>query len=493
MARDIRPRKPPSSKEPISDDAEEKEFEPVDDVAAKKARRRIILPGNSPISLDGDRKLTKKAKAKLEIWKGKHRGRAMDKFIQAQAERARQEFGHGSVMVGDESSRLVICIPIPALSFEFLIAQDGFPLSLVFQLVSETGIGKSALLAEFGRWFFSVGGVFNLGEAETKFNNIWYRSILGKKLFARTLISRCRSVEDWQRKLTFGVNDLKQYMVGTKEDPGPGRTFPALYGIDSIMGKQSEESMEKILGKVTKSGERGQTGEGHASRGYPIEAQIITRYMRSIPSELDNWPFSLVLVNHLKMSKDEMGNDKRTKAGGEQVGFQESFELELTKVGGPAKMIQCADFEGYPIMISCHKNSFGPGRRKIMTRLLWWFDEDEDEGWEQHTVWDWDWSTIWLLNSIIKGDKASPMLKASLRAADFHLECPSVSDIENSAWSKSLGMKKSDAAPWSDVGAMIRKDRELMDRLRNALRIARRHRLKGDYLTQLDSISETLP
>ena len=35
-----------------------------------------------------------------------------------------------------------------------------------------------------------------------------------------------------------------------------------------------------------------------------------------------------------------------------------------------------------------------------------------------------------------------------MKEVDFHLDCPSVSDVENKAWSKNLGMKAKDAAPW---------------------------------------------
>ena len=80
-----------------------------------------------------------------------------------------------------------------------------------------------------------------------------------------------------------------------------------------------------------------------------------------------------------------------------------------------------------------------------------------------------------------------------MKEVDFHLDCPSVSDVENKAWSKNLGMKAKDAAPWSEVGAMIRRDAGLMDTLRKALRINRRPLLEGNYLEQLDALAEAMP
>lgn len=501
MARNISARKSTVSDNLVAEDE--------DDVtpAAKtktKTKPKLILPANKKViindggyrrrvvTLDEDRKqkLTKKQKTSLAKYKGEQRGKSIDNLFAAIAGDKRRKFGNRAVYIGDQAESLVICIPVPALAFEFLIAQDGFPLGLIFQLVAETGIGKSALLAEFGRWFDMAGGGMELFENETKFNELWYRSIMGRRLFRRTPVNRCKSVEDWQRMLTFTTARWKAAMVGTAEAPGPGRTFPILFGIDSIMGKPSENSAEKILGKMTKGGERGITGDGHASRGYPEEALVITKYLRTYPGEMDNWPFALVLVNHLKMAKDDMGNDTRGKAGGKQVDFQESFELELSRLGGPKKKIQCSDFEGYPVALTCWKNSFGPGQRRIHTRLLWSYVEDEETGgFQQETIWDWDWSTIWLLNNILKGDKADPSLRRSLRATGFHLECPETGEIENSAWSKTLGMAKSDAEPWADLGRRIRRNREVTRLLRNALRINQRALLAGDYLSQLDTLA----
>lgn len=463
------------------------------------------IPKREIITFEDNRKLTKAAQAKLDIWKGKSRAKALDAFFAGTAERAKKKLGHGSVFIGDESNALVICIPMfgghepdahlhpGCLPMEFVIAQDGFPLGLVWQIVAKFGIGKSGLLAEFGRWFCMAGGGFQLCEAETKFNPFWYQSIMGREYFKRSPLHRCDSTEDWQKHLTFGVHDMKRFMIGDKENPGPGRTFPVLYGVDSIMGKLSEKSQEKILGKLGKDGKRGETGEGHADRGFPLEALIITRYMRTIPAELDNWPFGLVLINHLRIKQDDMGNEERNKAGGEQVNFQESFEIELKKMGGHKKMIECSEWQGYPIGISCEKNSFGPGQRRIVTRLAWCDVEREDGSWEQKSFWDWDWSTVHLLNNILRGEHASPKLRANLKAIGFHLECPSASDVENSAWSKNLGMRANDAMPWREVGAMIRRDPKLMNQLRKALRINRRPVLNGDYVRQLDALSENLP
>lgn len=452
-------------------------------------RRIVALPEET-------RKLTKKAQSLLAEWHGKNRTKKVDSFFAGHAKRMRTQFGHSSCYLGSETDNLVIGIPCPALAFEYVIAQDCFPLGLVMHLVAKAGTGKSALLAEFGRWFDLAGGGMNLFENETKFNPLWYRSIMGDDMYDnRCELHRCNSVEDWQRHLTAAVKDMKQFSIGTKEDPGPGRTLPILFGVDSIMGKQSEELQEKIVGTEGEGGKKGAEGEGFApSRYYAIEAGSISKYMRTIPQLMDNWPFALVLINHLRLNQDDSGNQVRNKSGGEQLNFQESFEIEIKKVGGHKKMISCAEFDGYPVEISCEKNSFGPTHRKIQTRIIWWEEKQEDGSWKQKTVWDWDWSTVHLLDSHIRGEKANPRLKANLAEIDFHLECPKRSDVENLAWSKSLGMKsEKEALPWCEIGALIRTNPELMDRLRKALRINARPLLKGDYLKQIEGLAELMP
>lgn len=476
------------------DEEEESESEDDDNRVASKAKPAITKPTpRAIVTLDVPRKLTKKDQKSLEGWHGKNRGLELDKFFGRQVGEARKQHGTSNVFLGSETHALVIGIPCPALAFQYVIAQDCFPLGLVLQIVAKHGVGKSGLLAEIGRWFDLAGGGMVLCENETKFNPFWYQSILGEKVYNRMLMHRCNSVEDWQRHLTGAIKLMKRDMDGTKEKPGPGRIFPVLFGVDSIMGKMSEEIQEKILGKVGKKGKQSSSGDGFAqSRSYPVEAGSITKYMRTVPQMIDKWPFALVLINHLRIKKDDMGNEERNKTGGDQIGFQESFELELKRVGGPSNSIACATYEGLPLQLMCHKNSFGPTNRKAQIRLLWWHEPDKFGTPVQKTVWDWDWATVHLLHSLM-GPKGPTYLKSRLKDIGFHIDCPSVSDVDNSAWSKSLGMTKDDAVSWSELGALIREDADLMIKLQDALCIVRRPILAGDYTSQLETAALESP
>ena len=76
---------------------------------------------------------------------------------------------------------------------------------------------------------------------------------------------------------------------------------------------------------------------------------------------------------------------------------------------------------------------------------------------------------------------------------DFHIECPVRGDTENTAWSATLGMKKSDALPWNELGAMFRENKKLLRQIREAIGIVRRPLLKGDYGDQMAALSEEMP
>lgn len=484
FADDLPPSKKTSPNGPKGDSKKKKKKHQQGTELPRAERPREI------VTLDRDRKLSKKAQADLSEWRGKNHGRALDKLVAHLVTDSRKKFGHRAIFVGDEARNLLIGIPCPALAFEFLIGLDAFPLGLIIHLVGKAGTFKSALLAEFGRWFDMAGGLLRLKENETKFNFDWYESIMGPVASGRMTLDRCTSVEDWQRRLTHSLRQMRNFMKGTKEKPGPGRTFPVLEGIDSIMGKTSEETQEKILGKKNKAGEHGEGGAGAAGRGFPLEALSITTYLKTMPHLLDDWPFSLVLVNHLKMKANaDTGAEERSTAGGKQVNFQESFEIEMMK--SHKAMVQCADFQGVPLTLSCEKNSFGPTHNRIRTRVLWWHEEQEDGGLKQKTVWDWDWSTVDLLFHLMYGEKSSPIFKKRLADANFHLQCPKTSPIENTAWSKSLGMKKAeDAVSWNELGAMIRQDQKLMAKLRKALCIRTVPLLDGDYLRMRNELTK---
>lgn len=251
-------------------------------------------------------------------------------------------------------------------------------------------------------------------------------------------------------------------LIGTKENPGPGKTVPCVVAIDSLAGATSTEIQEKIL------------KEGNANRTHPVNALKNTIYLTGIKKQFENWPFTLLVVNHLKEKTDDMGNTHHYTLGGQSFNFHESFELQNRVWKSKFKNAQ---FEGIGIRIHCAKNSFGPTGRNIKTRFLWWIEDDPETG-EPHDVflWDWNWALCTLLNEM------EGIQKQRLKDRDLVITCKSPkADIECLANFPAIGMGKKEFLPFQEVGQLIQENEEVCDRIRDALNIKRRYVLDRPY------------
>lgn len=461
-------------------------------------------PGSKQVK---KKKLTEKAQKSLNEWSGTERGKKRDHYFQGLAESAKAKFGHRAVWAAGETEGLVVGIPLPSLALEHLFQNDVLPLSVAIQLKGRQLTNKSSFLFELYRIFAKYNGMAVHNLVEDKFSPDLCRSIMGYgEKDCPLVLNKCDSCEDWERKLTYWINEQKRRLVGTAENPGPGRTIPICFGVDSIMAKATEEKIEKV------------GTEGCSGRDYPTESLSITSYMRARAGELDNWPFVLVLVNHLK---DDIGSDGGTRtAGGTFIGHLLTFDIEMSKW---KQKIDTEPFEGVGVRLKCTKNALGVTGREILTRMIWWEDAvgwrpwDAEAGrfselmctekeqaeardakgrrvepmpvYRQKTVWDWDWSTIHLLLNL------PPKYKKRLKEVGFDEKMDTKSpkgDVDCQVCCRAAGMAKGEFKSFGEVGAMIREDPVLMDRLRTALMIKRRAVMKGDYLHQLDALAGEL-
>ena len=82
------------------------------------------------------RRLSKKAKANLDQWKGSEKGRMRDKYWMGLADTAKAKFGNRAVMAGSESSQLIVGIPLPVVGHGMAHRfRAVLPLSVVLMLV----------------------------------------------------------------------------------------------------------------------------------------------------------------------------------------------------------------------------------------------------------------------------------------------------------------------------------------------------------------------
>lgn len=397
-----------------------------------------------------------------------------DNLMDSMFAEAKKIFGTDYFYVGSESEQLVVGLPLPALCLRYLFQSTVFPLSRMTIVTGMQGSCKSAFLYEIFRWHRLYGGRNILLECESKDSPELRASILNYDSKA-VGVKPCESLEEWQTALTRFIQLNQELMTGTKSAPGPGRVIPLCIGIDSLMGKASEENIEKVL------------KEGFSGRAHPVEALKISQFMKVLPQKLATWPFSIVGTNHLKPAQDYMGRPTRNIPGGMSLKFQETFEVEMTFL----EDIKRADHDGIVVQMLARKNSLGPSRKKIKASLVWWNDILSDEEMEksnaesnviQRTMWNWHSASIDLLLEIQSKDpsrwkKIEPYL-------DLHPERSKGSVV----WSSALGIPPTDKVTFREAGEMLELRTDILKHIHGLLGIRERYIFEPgkDFKAQLD-------
>jgi len=250
---------------------------------------------------------------------------------------------------------------------------------------------------------------------------------------------------------------MTRICTGTKEEPGPGKTVPTIFCVDSLAAAVSEETKESVR------------KTGSAGRGFPIEALKNSRFLKVYKELISEWPATLVVVNHLKQQTDDSGNKSDFTPGGQAFNFLESFELHTRKW---KSRIATSSFDGIGVTLSCVKNSFGPTGRRIRTRFLWWVEDDENGQPRDVTTWDWNWALCTLLNEVEGKDK----VRLKERGLGISVKSPAA-DVECLANFSAIGMGKAEFASFQEVGQRIQDNPTVCDSIRDALNIQRRYKL----------------
>ena len=415
--------------------------------------------------------------------------RQASNFLRASADAARKEYGDSNLCVMGDAGRIVVGVPLPGLAMEYLLQNDVFPLGRMSQVVGTEGTCKSALCFEIAKWFKESEGITYLFENETKYSPDFAQSIIGYPDEEPDYVEGdelealahypCDSVEDWQDKIQYTAAQIRKLMTHKTATHKPtGRVFPVLFVLDSITGKLSRETS----GKIDKA--------GHATRQFAVEALLITNFLKKFPQDIEEWPISFVVVNHLKPQKSMTGATIANKAGGRGISFQVSFEFELKRAKSSKVNLVDPDDDGFQIggnnlRIICRKNSLGETHREIAVSIYWKTKYCEETGaTRQYTQWDWAGATVDLISSFETG-KRRDMLRDIV---DLHRA------TGNNWWSKRLGVSKEAPISKSDIGQLIEDNDIIKDKLRGLFGIKRRkHFVVGkDYLEQLDLIKEDI-
>jgi hypothetical protein len=238
----------------------------------------------------------------------------------------------------------------------------------------------------------------------------------------------------------------------------PGRTYPVLYGLDSLSGKIEEKKKEKI------------DDQGSASVTYGIEANLNTQFFKKMAGDMVGWPFMFVFTNHLKKIPKEgvFQGHERQKPGGFHKEFQECWELEL-RAGKQDVVLNDRDsvalYSGITeTSVKCFKNSMGVKNREITLALTWSYDLDSSGNPRQRTVWDWHTALVDILRS-----PAHDTAKSRIERAVGLVRC----GPENNKryYSKRLGLTESTSVSKQEFGRLIEQDEEIINDLRRLFAI----------------------
>jgi hypothetical protein len=185
----------------------------------------------------------------------------------------------------------------------------------------------------------------------------------------------------------------------------------------------------------------------------------------------------------LKPQKSEHGPQMERKiAGGAAPGFQETFEIEMSRdASAKINQVDEGNFEvgGLKLILACKKNSLGETDRKIKASIKWVHREDEATGdFRQYTEWDWPTATVNLLTSY-EGHRKERID-----------EVVHIGGSGNKLYSKTYGIPSSDPVDPHTLGELIEADEEAKAKLRKLFGIKTRkvYQPGVDYHHQLAAI-----
>ena len=146
-------------------------------------------------------------------------------------ETAKNKFNAESVFGSSEDfSSVVVGIPLPSLSLEYLTGNTVWPLSSVAQIAGRWGTCKSSFAYDIFRWFYEYGGRSICLDTESKFNPELCRSIMRSGDDSRAFhYNRCKSVEDWQDRMTFLRPGMEENPYRDEGSSGPGKGRPCCF------------------------------------------------------------------------------------------------------------------------------------------------------------------------------------------------------------------------------------------------------------------------
>lgn len=398
--------------------------------------------------------MTRRARSAGAAWTGDARDPSLNGMFSSIQREAQHKLG-GEVSIGTEAEANLVGLPLPALCLRYLFQSTVFPLSRITQITGEEGSAKSAFAYEIMRWHMIYGGGAVLAENENKDSPELRQSLLQwrQDWFSRMITKPTYSLEEWQDVFTTFVD-----LAAKAQDAegGAGRTVPICFVVDSLMATAPQSEIDAIK------------KDGHASRGFALAANLIARYMRTMPERIKFYPFTVVGTNHLKPGTDARGLPTSTTPGGKSVKFMETFEVEMKKALGHD--IDRLEYGGLRVKFVAKKNSLGPSRKSITAELLWWYENDEAGNWRQRTSWDWDTASVDLILAFESAQGKKTIYNYLRDITGITVSSKS----QRKAYSSVLGYSKNDPQDYRVIGGALENRPDLLSEVYKVLGIATR-------------------
>lgn len=363
-------------------------------------------------------------------------------------------------------------IPIPFV-LQYVLSYGVLPLGGVIEINGPPQSFKTAMSYEIGKRFIQYGGALNFLVTEAKISEDYAHSIMGynHKTLNNFHPVLTKTMNKWQ-KLLLQFISLGKDVVDKGDDVNKipaGGFVPYLFAIDSVMGA----NLEEVDGRIVK--------KGFADRDMPVMAQSLTNFLKLAANSIEGYPFMLLLINHRKEQKSEQDGPYApkvfTKAGGQHLRFQATYELVLRCVGkwttqdmsGKGSM----DVEWRRIRIENGKNSAGTDGRFVDVDVSW-RNRIVDGQLRQITTFHWDKAIVdllmdWQEAKLVRGANSDKGVKGRKENMDrhFHIrKIPRVGYI-----SDTLGIDKSNALSAEQMGRAISSNPEIIKKLQFAFGI----------------------
>lgn len=354
----------------------------------------------------------------------------------------------------ENHDKIVIGLPLQAISLRYLFSNDVFPYSRMTELVGVSESCKTAFLFEIYRWhIFNTtelvqydpkelhgGYVHNL--VEPRDSPDLRESILQLGPYSPYPVIRSNSVEDWQKSCADWIKKAEErFEMGAMP-------YPVALGLDSLTAVTTQDEMDKTW------------AQGYADPGFSQIAKSINMWVKVFFNKMAPWPVSFIGVNHLKEHRAHNGAVDRKVPGGTALKFASTFMFRLARKGDD---IDTLNESGRNIEIVTEKNSLSPANHeKLKVRMTWRFD---DNG-EQQTIWDWHDSSIELLTSFDATRKK--------RISEI-VNIENVDKSRRTADCAALGLKKTS---WHEIGKAIMDEPEIVQGLDRFFGIRHRHKFQ---------------